>query len=548
MFGCVTTFPSDHWGLYAKQFLETYVEHWRVPIWVYYEGSPPPLSHFLINYLPLDADKDRLAFLKRHNDKQSKDYRRNAVKFCHKVFALTDPGRIQENHAAELLIDCWVWLDADIETFAPVDEAWLEGLCPPSYMGAYLGRQDWHHSECGLMMFRGAAGKSFLSEFRRQYTSGKMFDLPEWHDSYVFDELRKKIGGDWADLSVGIPGQHVWDDCILGTKMRHRKGPLRKAGKLHGARLPEGYMSQKELREETGFEPVFIQDGQPAKLSVKTKNCIAHDKIRANVHYSMTVIPKWLPPMKAHDRVAVFCSGGPSLNDALDEVRGLLSRPKHDLICVKHAQDTLIEAGMIPFACILLDPRSHVQDFVENPHPQVKYFTASMCHPTTVDALLNKNAQVWGYHAAVGAGEIDVVRERSGNMSLYHFMVEGGCATATRGIALLRYLGYRKLKLYAYDLAYESKPDTTKKTKMGDSKYYKVNLLGKEFWTDAEKVAQSQDFVRIMRLAPEMDLEIEASGPGMIPQIWKVLKDQTTKIDFNEVFAPEQKGSMIGVG
>ena len=535
MFGCVPTFPPDHWELYAKRFLETYVKHWHVPIWVYHEGPPPPLAHPLVHYAPLDGDQDRRRFLEAHKDKSSQDYRLNAVKFCHKVFALTDSRRVQENP----LID-WIWLDADIETYADVDEAWLEGLCPIDRVGAYLGRQDWHHSECGLMMFRGDAGKLFLSEFRRQYTSGKMFDLPEWHDSYIFDDLRKKVGGNWADLSVGIPGMHVWDDCILGTRMRHLKGPLRKKGKLRSAKLPKEYMSQKELQESemTGFEPVFVVNGQRAKLSVKTKNCIAHDKIRANVHYSMTVIPKWLPPMKANDRVAVFCSGGPSLKDHLEEIRGLLAKPRHDLICVKHAQDTLIEAGMIPFACILLDPRSHVQDFVENPHPQVKYFTASMCHPTTIDALIDKNAQIWGYHAVVGAGEIDVIRERAGKMSAYHFTVEGGCATATRGIALLRYAGYRAFKLFAYDLAYEGKPDTTKKTKMGDSKYYEVELLGKKFWTDAEKVAQSQDFVRIMQIAPEIDLDIEASGPGMIPHIWKVMKDQNARVGFDEIFAP----------
>ena len=132
MFGCVTTFPPDHWELYAKRFLETYVKHWRVPIWVYYEGvTLPPLGDPLVLYTELDADGDRARFLRAHSDKQDKDYRRNAVKFCHKVFALTDPARIRGNP----LID-WIWLDADIETFADIEEPWLEGLCPPSYMGA----------------------------------------------------------------------------------------------------------------------------------------------------------------------------------------------------------------------------------------------------------------------------------------------------------------------------------------------------------------------------------------------------------------------------
>ena len=60
---------------------------------------------------------------------------------------------------------------------------------------------------------------------------------------------------------------------------------------------------------------------------------------------------------------------------------------------------------------------------------------------------------------------------------------------------------------------------------------------GKKFWTDAEKVAQSQDFVRIMRIAPDMDMEFETKGPGVVPHIWKVLKDQSLKVNFGQVFS-----------
>ncbi len=33
-------------------------------------------------------------------------------------------------------------------------------------------------------------------------------------------------------------------------------------------------------------------------------------------------------------------------------------------------------------------------------------------------------------------------------------------------------------------------------------------------------------------------LEIEAKGPGMIPHIWKVLKNQSSRVDFKEIFPP----------
>jgi hypothetical protein len=350
-------------------------------------------------------------------------------------------------------------------------------------------------------------GRAFLRQFRGWYCSDKIFEFAETHDSFIFDQLRKEVGGWWYNISEGVPGMHVWDDCILGTRMKHKKGPLRKAGASAG--LPPGYGSGKEAKRA-------IAKIGGKSLLVKTKNCVPNEKIQANVHYSSTLAKRWITQCDMDlDSTIVFCSGGPSLNDSLEEIRALSQMPDHYVVCVKTAHDTLIENGIVPWACVLLDPRAHVQDFIENPHPDVMYFVASMCHPTTWDRLLDKGAKVFGYHALVGAGEESVLKSRFDSGAM---MLSGGCSAAMRGVSVLHTLGFRRFKLWGYDCCFFEKPDTSARLASGEEKYLEVDILGRKWWTDAEKIAQMQDFLQMMEHNKE--IHIEVFGAGVVAYIW----------------------------
>lgn len=506
---CVTTFSQKGYKKYGKRFLDTYRKHWRVPLNVYYEGDRPYEAGDSegVTWLPLDGDADRQVFLGKHSDKRHTDYRLNAVKFCHKVFALTAPELLEKD------LDLLVWLDADIETHADVEPGFIQDLAPHGFRGSYLGRKDWHHSECGFMAFsKPMGGYELLNELRAAYTTGELFHYAEWHDSFIFDALRKR-GGWWYNLSAGLPGVHVFDDSILGQKMRHLKGEQRKAGQLPDPKM----MSQGEIAK-IATSP----GGGKMALQVKTKNCVPDGNIQANIHYSTTFKPEWVQQCGPHDATAIFCSAGPSLRDYLPQLRDLAADPNNYLVCVKHAHDLLISEGIIPWACILLDPRSHVLDFIETPHPDVRYFVASMCHPSTWDRLLERKARIVGYHAHVGAGEEQVLTSRMGQDTI---MLGGGCSTAFRGISVLMALGFHRYKLFGYDLCYPTTEGLDLKEKASDGldKYIEVEVLGKKFLTDAEKIAQAQNFETMVKQLGDT-VELEAYGPGVIPHMWSFLR------------------------
>ena len=80
---------------------------------------------------------------------------------------------------------------------------------------------------------------------------------------------------------------------------------------------------------------------------------------------------------------------------------------------------------------------------------------------------------------------------------------------------MLYSIGFRRFEFYGYDLCYPSKPKKGRKT---NAKIMKVEVLGREFWTDAEFIAESKDFETLLNLGKDMEFEVH--GDGMIPHIF----------------------------
>lgn len=239
-FTCCTTFSAHGYDEYAKNFLESYIKHWDIPLHVYVEGEAE-LSR--INNLKSDLlhphnlfDIEEMSWFLQSCPPPSKEYRFRVDPFCRKIFAL--------NHDIPDT-KWWIWLDADIITLEDVDQDWLRKVCQNEV--SYLGRKDWNHSECGFVAYNvESKGRVVLARFEQIYMTGEVFAHLEWHDSYLFDRIREEAPKDWFhNLSEGIPGMHVFDDSVLGEKMRHLKGPLRKKGaSLNGS--PDMYKSRIE--------------------------------------------------------------------------------------------------------------------------------------------------------------------------------------------------------------------------------------------------------------------------------------------------------------
>lgn len=241
---------------------------------------------------------------------------------------------------------------------------------------------------------------------------------------------------------------------------------------------------------------IWPSDGYNVALNVKTRNCVDDSVLRNNISENIGLINKWVVPCKPNNKTAIIVSAGSSLKDPNTiSIIKRLEKDKNTLIfCVKHSHDYLIEQGIIPFGCILLDPRDHVKYFINNPNEATKYFVASMCSASTTKALIKRGADIIGYHARVSAS-LDTLKEFIPEDRLV--VIPGGSAASTRAVSLLHCLGFRRFECYCYDLNYAEKPKRQEKTHQGFDKYVKIEASGREFWTDLELIAQANDITAI---------------------------------------------------
>lgn len=338
-------------------------------------------------------------------------------------------------------------------------------------------------------------------------------------------------------------------------------------------KIPYKLLPAKDTVEEGGVAKavVFGPSITPGFGKVQTRNAVPDEAIQSQIADAIKYDPnyiKWelketdlkieslqkskddiakrrqvpfLNQCSVHSNTALILAGGPSICDknhpdyqknweAINEYR---KRDDVRTFVVKTCHDHMIyERGEIPWGCLLLDPRAHVKDFISEPHPDVRYFAASMCHPTTWNVLLDKAKKLYGYNAAVKAGEIGHVHKTIGFRRAVFF--GGGSSSATRGIGVCHGLGFRKFALAGWDQCWWDldKIDMQEKDALGRPRYVEVDMFGRKFVTQPILLAAAQDFESSYKEHPDLDFDILTDG--MIMEIWKKLKRE--KQDFHKLY------------
>lgn len=245
----VTSCSSVGWEKYGERFVSTFAEHWpqSVALHVVSEDELPSkygrknmMFHRLsgsdswqsfraqyetVKWVHGDsASKRPQGFGKRWPDRSGYNFRFDAYKFSKKVFAI-------ELIAEELRSGRLLWLDADTLTHAPVPEGLSDRMMPGAYAVSCLSRVG-YHSECGFVGYNLEHHQAlkFIRAFAELYTGGDVFQLAEWHDSWVFDWLRNKM----MVATYNIPHKskgHPFINSELGLYLDHLKGNRKNQGK-----------------------------------------------------------------------------------------------------------------------------------------------------------------------------------------------------------------------------------------------------------------------------------------------------------------------------
>lgn len=269
-YSIITTFHAAGLAQYGQTMIDSFDKHWpgSVPLVVYAEDCRPQIPSARVRLLDLmQCSPDLQQFKQRHandpvaNGMIARDtrvpfadnqFKWDAVRFSHKVFAVI--------HACQTLDTDWViWLDADTKTFESVPNSFLDEICDPAAMACYLGRREKYHSECGWVAYnrRHPDLRSFMDRWRDLYMTGDLFRLREYHDSFVFDVLRKDFqatrGTRFSNISPELPGKgpgHPFIASRLGEYMDHMKGTKRKS---LGHSLPDDFDRNQGLNSDLPY-------------------------------------------------------------------------------------------------------------------------------------------------------------------------------------------------------------------------------------------------------------------------------------------------------
>jgi hypothetical protein len=243
----ITTFNTDGYAKYGQRMIQTFLQNWPVDLVVYAEGCTVNETASNLEVRDIAVVNELTAFkqqwqgvpkangdvsadpIRSQRRDAGKGFKWDAVRFSHKVYSIF--------HCAKHTDTDWlIWMDADTVCHSPIAQAELARLCPDAVDLCFLGRRG-KYTECGLyaMNLRSQRTRDFLAHFQKYYDQAEqgIFTLAEWHDSFVFDAVRKHqplVELDWSSHLITGEG-HPLINSDWGAYLDHLKGDRKTLGK-----------------------------------------------------------------------------------------------------------------------------------------------------------------------------------------------------------------------------------------------------------------------------------------------------------------------------
>jgi hypothetical protein len=244
----ITSFHQDGLKQYGQRMIDTFEQLWprEVDLIVCAENCQPATNRpntKVHDLLKLSYELNTFINRHRNNPKAhgqdgppdvfnpKKAFRWDAVRFAYKVYSISLCEK-------ELSNGWLIWLDGDTHTHSSVPVDWLASVCPTDSMISYLGRGEKYHSECGWVAYNldHPETRNFIRKFVSMYNTDDIFKEREWHDSYIWDVVRRQfqpnnkffnLNPSWEDK--GLAG-HPFINSELGRYMDHVKGSRKEQG------------------------------------------------------------------------------------------------------------------------------------------------------------------------------------------------------------------------------------------------------------------------------------------------------------------------------
>ena len=294
---------------------------------------------------------------------------------------------------------------------------------------------------------------------------------------------------------------------------------------------------------------------------VHPRDCVPKEYIRDNIVSNMKLLDekKWVTKHPIHKTKAILVSAGPftdytALKKLMRMNRGI------KVLCVKHSYPTLLKNGVVPWGCIILDPRPLTgvsthgivrKELFKELNTTTKFMVASMTDPSVSEYLIENKCDVWGWHAftdslrseeeqgqTIQNQQVKIVEELG--IPKGATLITGGTCAAMRGIGMLHTLGFRDIHLFGFDCCMEEPTkeqmtETTGDLEGGETarpKYFQVTVGDNTYWTTGELLAMGQDCEKVFSDEGLEGILTFHGEDTMVADLWKLKEDKETRPQF----------------
>lgn len=235
----VTSFNEDGYNLYGKEMVESAAALWSddIDLVVGYHDFDihkySPVEKSNIRYKNLNDITDMVEYRERMKPFSGKrpdgsyDWRMDAIKWCHKVFCLSDTAF--EMAEKETQAGWLIWIDGDTVTHHQMSASDLAPYLNEEVSIVHLGRKITDYSETSFLGFNLNREKplQLLADFVGAYLSGEVLGYREWHDGFIFERLLniyKAHGTVVHNLSPEASTLDAFGSSVISRWMTHYKG------------------------------------------------------------------------------------------------------------------------------------------------------------------------------------------------------------------------------------------------------------------------------------------------------------------------------------
>lgn len=237
------------------------------------------------------------------------------------------------------------------------------------------------------------------------------------------------------------------------------------------------------------------------------------DALEANIRANAALPNEWLRIEPAHDRAAILCGSGPSIEEFLPEIADM-QRAGGDVFALNGAAAYLAGYGIMPDYQVILDARAATADLVG---PANVHLLASQVHPECF-----RRAP----HAILWHLQIEGIDDLLASRGAGYCLIGGAASVGNTATCVAFAMGYRTLHCYGYDSSHRQGRSHAMRQAMNDGEpVAEVDFAGHRYTCSLTMKLQAEKFMLTSAALKDMGATIQVHGDGLLPAMYRAPAD-----------------------